>query len=132
VTEQRSEYGDALTRPFWTAARDHRLLLQRCRPCGAYQFYPRPFCLACQSDDVGWVESPGRGEVYSVTTVRMSVLPELEPPYQVAIVQLDEGPRLLGSIDGDNASIGDRVEIRWREREGLPPLPMFAVVGENE
>jgi uncharacterized OB-fold protein len=120
-------YGDALTGPFWDAARQHRLIIQRCGDCGAYQFYPRPFCLRCQSDRVAWADAGGTGEVYAVTTVRMNVIPELPPPYQVAIVELDEGPRLLGGISGGDCAIGDRVEVRWREREVLPPLPMFGV-----
>jgi uncharacterized OB-fold protein len=61
----------------------------------------------------------------------MQVLPELLPPYQVAIVELDEGPRLLAGIVGGDGSIGNRVEIRWRERENLPPLPMFAVIADT-
>ena len=129
MTEQTVPYGDALTRPFWEAAREHRLILQRCTACGRYQFYPRPFCLECQSGELEWVEASGHGVVYSVTTVRMNVLPELEPPYQVAIVELEEGPRMLGGIVGGEARIGDRVEICWREREDLPPLPMFAAQG---
>jgi uncharacterized OB-fold protein len=110
----------------------HRLVLQRCAACGAYQFYPRPFCLCCSSDNLAWVDASGRGEIYSLTTVRMNVLPELEPPYTVAIVQWKEGPRMLAAVIGEGAEIGDRVEIRWREREGLPPLPAVAVVGGKE
>ncbi|MGH2443756.1 MAG: Zn-ribbon domain-containing OB-fold protein [Chloroflexota bacterium] len=122
-------YGDALTQPFWEAARHHRLIIQRCTKCGNYQFYPRPFCLQCQSNDLGWVDAMGTGEVYSVTTVRMDVLPELPPPYQVAIIQLDEGPRMLAGLAGNQSNIGDRVTLTWREREDLPPLPMFSVEG---
>jgi uncharacterized OB-fold protein len=132
VTEQTVPYGDALTRPFWAAAQEHRLILQHCPKCGSYQFYPRPFCLDCQSGELEWSEASGRGTVYSATTVRMNVLPDLEPPYQVAIVELAEGPRMLGGIVGDKARIGDAVEIRWREREDLPPLPMFAIQGGSE
>jgi uncharacterized OB-fold protein len=74
------------------------------------------------------VDAKGTGVIYAVTTVRMNVDPEWTPPYQVAIVQLDEGPRMLGGIAGTPAAIGDQVEVRWRARgEGLPPLPMFAV-----
>src|SRR3546814_13983000 len=48
-----------------------RLVIQKCTACGAHQFYPRPFCLACESDKVEWVEASGHGVVYSVTTVRV-------------------------------------------------------------
>lgn len=130
MTEKLPEqaYGDPLHRPFWRAAKERRLIIQQCASCGAYQFYARPFCLSCYSDQVGWVDARGAATIYSLTTVRVGVIPELTPPYQVAVVELEEGPRLLGGIVGNDGQIGDPVEIRWRERKGLPPLPMFAVI----
>ena len=118
-------YGDALSAPFWEAASAHRLVLQHCDACGAHQFYPRPFCLACESDELRWVDAAGSGTIYSMTTVRLAMLPELPPPYVVAVVQLDEGPRLTSNIVGDGAVIGGRVRLAWRERDQLPPLPVF-------
>ena len=50
-----------------------------------------------------WVEAAGTGTIYSVTTVRIPVVDELKPPYFLALVDLDEGPRLLTNIDGDSA-----------------------------
>ena len=118
------EYGDPLTRPFWDAARRRELVVQRCEACGAHQLYPRPYCIACQSDAVAWVPASGRGFVYAVTTVRIPVQPTLEPPYAVALVELDEGPRLLGGVPA-RCAIGSRVRVAWREREDAPPLPEF-------
>jgi uncharacterized protein len=117
--------GDPTTAPFWRAAREHRLMLQRCTACGAYQFYPRPFCLSCFGLDLEWVEASGRAIVYSKTTVRIPVIEEMPPPYVVAIVTLDEGPRLTTNLVGDEPAIGDRVSLTWRERPDLPPLPVF-------
>jgi hypothetical protein len=71
------------------------------------------------------VVTDGLGIVYSVTTVRIAVLPDLPPPYQVALVDLEEGPRFLAGIAGEDVQIGDRVQMTWKEREGEPPLPMF-------
>jgi uncharacterized OB-fold protein len=122
---------DPTTEAFWAACRQHKLLVQRCRTCGHHQFYPRPLCLACESTDLGWVETKGEGEIYSVTTVRVPVADELPPPYLLAIVTLDEGPRLLTNIDGTAAAIGDRVAVGWRERLPLPPLPIFRPVGDK-
>lgn len=119
------EYGDPVTAPFWAAARRHELLIQRCAACGLSQFYPRRFCLACGAEPVEWVGAAGGGVVYSATTVRIQVSPNLTPPYIVAIVQLDEGPRLLTNIVGADAAIGDRVRLAWRERDDAPPLPVF-------
>lgn len=123
-------YGDALTAPFWAAAARRELLIQRCDACGRHQFYPRPYCLACQSDRVAWVPAGGAGTIYSQTTVHIQVVPEFSPPYTVALVELDEGPRLLGAIVDGETRIGDRVRVAWREREDAPPLPVFAPAGE--
>lgn len=116
---------DPTTEPFWLACQEHRLVVQRCASCGHHQFYPRPFCLACEATTLGWVEAKGTGTIYSLTTVRLPVTDELPPPYLLALVDLDEGPRLLTNIEGDTASIGDRVSLGWRERGALPPLPVF-------
>lgn len=130
MTDEREPYGDALTRPFWEAAERGELVLQRCASCGRWQFYPRPFCIACGGDEVGWEAASGGGTVYSVTTVRIDVLPGLDPPYDVALVELDEGPRLLGRVTG-GPRIGDRVRATWLAREGLPPLPAFEATDER-
>jgi uncharacterized OB-fold protein len=116
---------DPTTAPFWQAAREHRLIVQRCTACGAHQFYPRPFCLSCYDLALEWVEVSGRATVYAKTTVRIPVIDEMPPPYVVAIVTLDEGPRLTANLVGDEPEIGDRVSVTWRERAGLPPLPVF-------
>lgn len=125
-------HGDALTAPFWEAAIRGELAIQRCRACGTHQFYPRPFCLACDSTEMMWVTAAGTGTVYSMTTVRIQVSPELEPPYIVAIVQLDEGPRLMTNIVDGICRIGDRVQVAWRERADAPPLPVFRPVSDDE
>lgn len=123
---QESPVGDPTTEPFWAACRERRLVVQRCRACGRHQFYPRPFCLACESVELGWVPVSGAGRIYSMTTIRVPVDPDLPPPYLVAIIELEEGPRLLSNIEGGPAAIGDPVVLRWRERGPLPPLPVFA------
>jgi uncharacterized OB-fold protein len=75
--------------------------------------------------EVVWVEASGDGTVYSKTNVQVEV-PGFTPPYDVAIVQLDEGPRLMTHLLGGEVPIGGRVRIDWRERpDGLPPLYAF-------
>jgi uncharacterized OB-fold protein len=118
-------YGDPLSIPFWDGAAEHRLVVQRCEVCGHHQLYPRPFCLACYSDRIRWVEARGTGVVYTKTIVHMQVLPELTPPYAVAVVELDEGPRLTTNLTDIHLQIGDRVVVTWRERTNAPPFPQF-------
>lgn len=118
-------YGDPLTLPFWEAATRGELVVQRCSSCGHHQLYPRPFCLACDGDDLRWVRAAGTGTVYTRTVVRVPVSPDLEPPYAVAVVELDEGPRLMGNLADASTPIDARVRIAWRTRLDLPPFPMF-------
>lgn len=121
-------YGDPVTAPFWAAAARHELVVQECGACGARQFAPRRLCLACASDDVGWLTCSGAGTVHSVTVSHLEVIPGLAPPYPVAIVELAEGPHLLARIVGDDAlaaAIGDAVHVAWEPREDAPPLPVF-------
>jgi uncharacterized OB-fold protein len=133
VTEpERPEgYGDPLTRPFWEAASRRELVLQRCAECGHHELFPRPFCVRCGSDRVEWVRAAGTGTVYSTTIVRIEISPDFEPPYSVALVDLDEGPRMLGLVDGEACAIGDPVGVAWRDREGGPPVPVFRPTTEE-
>ncbi len=126
MTEKEEKYGDPTTYEFWAAAERKELVLQHCSDCHAYQFYPRPYCLACESMNLEWKEVSGKGEIYSMTEVHVKISPEAKPPYIVALIQLDEGPRMLGNIIGDNAGIGNPVKLMWRDREGMPPLPVWA------
>lgn len=122
---QIETFGDPTTAPFWAAARQHRLVVQRCRSCGHHQFYPRPHCLSCEAAGLDWVEVTGRGTIYALTTTRVQVYPDLAPPYLVALVDLEEGPRLLTNIVTAPCVIGDRVSLTWRARADAPPLPVF-------
>jgi uncharacterized OB-fold protein len=122
VTETTEmQYGDALTVPFWAAAARHELVMQQCGACTRYQFYPRPFCLACYSDDVSWVPVSGEATVYSQTSVHLT-----DVPYTVAVVELAEGPRLTTQLIGAPVPLGAAVRLQWQDREGLPPLPVFS------
>lgn len=126
MTDRNPEpYGDPITRTFWEAAARRELVIQRCEDCKACQFYPRPICLACESRKLAWIKVSGAATIYSLTTVHLRTAPELEPPYVTALVELDEGVRMLTNIIGDMPKIGDPVRLAWRERDGLPPLPIW-------
>lgn len=131
MTDELPPYGDALTAPFWAAARRNQLLVQRCADCEHCQLYPRRYCLNCGSGSLDWKVAAGTGTVYSSTTVWLETSPEFEPPYVVALVELDEGPRLLTNIVGETCAVGDRVEVGWRDRPDLPPVPIFTAATER-
>ena len=89
------------TQPFWDAAKRRQLLIQRCTACGQYYFYPRPLCPHCLSRDVEWVAVSGRGRLHTfVINHRPPRHFPLPAPVVVAIVELDEGPRLMTNLVG--------------------------------
>lgn len=87
------------SRPFWEAARKHELKLQRCGKCRGYIYYPRDRCPHCFSDQLTWEKVSGRGTLYSYTTVyRASTRSFADAPYVLAIVELEEGPRMTTNV----------------------------------
>lgn len=88
--------------PFWAAAKEHRLSVQKCRACGHLRFPPAAHCPECLSADHDWVEVSGRGRVFSFVTFQRLYNKgwEGEIPYVVALIELDEGPRLLSNVIG--------------------------------
>ncbi len=91
-----------LTEPFWAAARAHRLDIQRCDDCGAYRFPPEAGCSACSSTNAGWVPVSGRASLYTWTAAYPPLLPYFEEraPWPIAVVQLEEGPRMTTNLAG--------------------------------
>ena len=107
-----------LTQPFWAGARERELRMQRCRACGTYLFYPRHLCTACGSDDLQWGAMTGRGTVFTYTVARRPTHPGLADrvPYVIAIVELEEGPKLttnLIDIDPSDVEIGLSVQVTF-------------------
>ncbi|MGD0072750.1 MAG: Zn-ribbon domain-containing OB-fold protein [Candidatus Binataceae bacterium] len=87
------------SRPFWDAAKRHELMLQRCGACGKFIYYPRPRCPHCFSDRLEWNRCSGKGKLYSFTVVRRAASRAFaDAPYVLAIVELDEGPRMTTNI----------------------------------
>lgn len=91
-----------ISAPFWRAAAEGRLLLQFCASCRLFVYYPRPFCPSCLHEELEWREASGRGRVYTYTVVRRAATPAFadKVPYVLAIVELEEGPRIVTNIVG--------------------------------
>ncbi len=89
-----------LTEPFWTAAKEGRLVIQRCEACQAHQFPPEVACTECGSPEVRWVEASGRASLYSWTVAHPPLLPYFQEhaPWPVVAVQLEEGPRMITNL----------------------------------
>jgi uncharacterized OB-fold protein len=93
---------DPESAPYWEAAAEHRLVVQRCDACGHHYLYPRSACPRCWSTGNTWIDASGRGSVYSSTVIHRNDLPAFRDrvPYVVAIVELEEGPRLMTNVEG--------------------------------
>mgnify|MGYP003583416713 CR=1 FL=1 len=96
-----------------------RFMIQRSRSSGQHMFYPRAIEPGTGDDDLEWVQACGKGQVYACTTV----YPRKKPPYNISIVQLDEGPRLMSrivDIDPESVSIGMQVYARIDANPNTP------------
>jgi hypothetical protein len=119
-------------KPFWDAGKRHELMLQKCGDCDTLR-HPSPICGNCLSMDSEWVAMSGRGKLYTWTVVHQRYHPGFaeETPYNVAIVELEEGPRLLTKIvdcPNDNLYIGMEVEVVFEDVTEEIALPKFKPV----
>jgi len=124
---------EAFNKPYWEAARRHELVIQRCKDCGTFRFYPRPFCIKCWSANTDWVKLSGRGKVYTYTIVRRASHPAFENdvPYVWACIELEEGVRLGSNIIGckpEDVKIGLNVEVVFDDVTDEITLPKFRLV----
>jgi uncharacterized OB-fold protein len=120
----------ALSKPFWDACREERLVVQRCGDCGTYVFIPQPCCSECLGEKLEWVESSGRGTLYSYTTVHRPQQPTFQVPYTVVIVELEEGWYMLSNLIGvepGEIEIGSPLEVFFEKRSDEITLPLFRV-----
>lgn len=118
----------ALSEPWFDACNNGRLLIQHCRSCASYQFYPRIVCRACGAGDPQWVEACGRGLIASFSIVRHAISEAYSAPYVVALVDLQEGPRLMTNIvncDLEQISIGMRVSLQFESWGDGLSMPVF-------
>jgi len=126
MTGALTPVGDPLTAPFWQAARQGRLVIQRCGACGALRWPPLAGCPECRSRDTTWDEVEPRGTIWSFVVYHRAFAAELkdEIPYTVVMVELDAGPYLVGRFvaDGRPPAIGDRVTAEFAEIDGIPSV----------
>ena len=121
------------TETYWAAARDHRFVIQHCKSCGKHQFYPRGVCSHCLSSDLEWHEASGKGTVYSFSVNHRAPHPGFsdEIPFVLAIVELEEGPRMMTNIvecNPDSVKIGMAVEVTFEDVTEEVTLPKFKLV----
>ena len=118
---------DESSKPFFDAAADAVLLLQRCDVCKTYLWALREICTECLSTDLSWVPSTGEGLVHSFVIMHRLFHPAFQEdvPYNLTVVQLDEGPRvtsIIKGIENDQIQVGMRVSANWHDVNGTPLL----------
>jgi uncharacterized protein len=122
---------DRLTKGFWAAAAEDRLVIQRCGECGHRQHPPGPVCRRCYSSAVGFEQVSGRGRIYTYTITHHRVVAGFEDvPYAIALVELDEqeGLRMLANLPGvplDVIAVGMAVEVVFEPLPDAGKLPQF-------
>jgi uncharacterized OB-fold protein len=106
--------------PYWRAAKQHKLVLQRCDGCGKVWFPIGPTCPFCQSNTFTWTQMSGRGIVHSYVIYHKAWIPYYRDkvPYALVQVEIEEGPRLttnLWDVPVDQIRIGMKVEASWED-----------------
>ena len=125
---------DPETKPYWDATLEGKLIIRHCNACGENHWYPRTLCPFCGSVDTEWLETAGKGTIYTFAITRKGLGHYGGVgPYVLAFVTLDEGPTMLTNIiecDVDALRIGDRVEVVFHKTEAEAALPRFRPVAQ--
>ena len=121
---------DSTTLPWWQAAAEHRLVVQRCTGCQHTRHPPAPLCPECRCADSDWQELSGRGEVYTYTLVHRPIAAGQQLPFVVAVIALEGagGLRMISNLVGvspDELEIGMPVEVVWEDMSADLSIPRF-------
>jgi uncharacterized OB-fold protein len=127
---------DDLSKPFWDACNERRLIVQNCRACNRKQFPPERTCTACGSaDSLEWIETSGRGTVHGYVVMHDSRLVAWHPeqPHNIAGIALAEDPevKFLSTLPGvpvDDVPVGANVEVQFIEVSPDQLIPEWRIV----
>jgi uncharacterized OB-fold protein len=125
-----------LAKPYWEGCREGVLRLQRCSACDRHQFYPRNICSHCGGGKLEWDTVSGQGKIASFTTVHRAISDSYTAPYTVALIDLEEGPRMMSNIvdtDPHSVVIGAAVIVdfeTWSEDISLPVFRLEETGGQ--
>jgi uncharacterized OB-fold protein len=122
-------------RPFWDACKAGRLDMQVCDDCGHVRYPIAIVCPRCLSESFSWKTLSGKGEVYSALVFHQVYNKAFagDVPYQVSLIQLDEGPRMFSNVIGvepSSVKVGDRVEVMFDPVTDEITIPRFKPVGK--
>lgn len=121
-----SPVDDPLAGPFFTAAAEGRLVVQRCNSCSELRWPPLVGCPECRGRDSTWVDIAPSGTIWSFVVYHRAFQAALKDqiPYTVLMVQLDDGPHIVGRLVDENCSVavGDRVEAEFVNIDDVPTV----------
>ena len=119
-------------KPYWDGLREGKLMLPECNDCGKAFFYPRIACPNCHSRNVGWMQASGKGKLYSFQIAYRALNPafKIPPPYVLAMVELEEGPRLMSNLinveaDPEVIKCDMAVEVVFEKQTDEVTIPLF-------
>jgi uncharacterized OB-fold protein len=117
------------TKHYWEGTKQGELRLQRCEACRHVYFPPRPFCPKCASRKVSVIRAAGSGRLFSYV-IHHRPAPGFAPPYAIAVVELDEGPRLMTNIvdcpqTPEALQLDMRLEVTFARQSEEITLPFF-------
>ena len=124
-----------ISKPFWDACRERRLVVQRCESCAAYVFIPQAFCPRCLGRSLAWEQVSGTGAIVTYTVVWRPQTPAFEVPYVIAVVRLDEGVDMLTNLidtKPEQVSIGARARVVFADVAEHMTLPFFTLIESDE
>lgn len=122
------------TKHFWDGTKAGELLLQRCDACRHTYFPPRPFCPKCASRKVSVAKASGKAKLHSYV-IHHRPAPGFTPPYAIAVVELDEGPRLMTNIVGcpqtpEALALDMPLEVTFEKQTDQITLAFFKPAGK--
>ena len=122
------------TERYWEGCKKHELWLPFCLTCQASFFYPRAFCPRCFGLAVEWRQASGRAKLYTFAIQYRPQAPGFQPPYVTAVVELDEGPRMLTNLvdvepDPEKIRCDMPLEVVFEDISDEITLPKFRPAG---
>ena len=124
---------DGNAKTYWEGCRRRRLMLPKCAACGKVFFFPKDFCPHCLSQDINWLRASGKGIVHTFSIIGRPPSPPFlaEVPYVVAIIELQEGPRMMSNVIGvapEDVRVDMPVEVVFEDVTEDITLPKFRPV----
>jgi uncharacterized OB-fold protein len=117
---------------YWEKTKQHELWFRKCNSCSGVYFYPRDICPSCFSRNTTWTRSSGKGSIFTFAIVHRASIPAFrdDSPYVVAIVELEEGPKMPTNIvniepDPTKVRVGMPVEVLFEDISDEISLPKF-------